>query len=115
MLPTAMIVDDNKEMRETLKSMVNDLVTVVDECEDGGEVMQHYRLSHPDFVLMDIAMKSVDGIRATRTLIKEFPEAKVVIVSNYGDDEMKQEAHDAGSIGFVQKEYLKELRSILTR
>jgi DNA-binding NarL/FixJ family response regulator len=113
MLPTAMIVDDNKEMRETLKSMVHDLVTVVDECEDGAEVMEHYRSSHPDFVLMDIAMKTVDGIRATRTLMKEFPDAKVVMVSNYDDEEMKLEALKAGSIGYVQKEYLNAIKQFL--
>jgi len=110
---TVCIVDDNKEMRETLKSMVSDLVTVVDECQDGSEVMQHYRNSHPDFVLMDIAMKTVDGIRATKSLMKEFPEAKVVIVSNYGDEEIMAEALKAGSIGFVQKEYLNAIKQFL--
>lgn len=112
-MQTVMIVDDNKEMRETLKSLVGDLASVVDECEDGSEVMQHYRASHPDFVLMDIAMKSVDGIRATRTLMKEFPDAKVVMVSNYDDEEMKLEAMKAGSIGYVQKEYLNEIKHFL--
>ncbi|NUN70177.1 MAG: response regulator, partial [Bacteroidetes bacterium] len=61
MLPTAMIVDDNMEMRATLKSVVRDYATVVDECTDGSEVIQHYRASHPDFVLMDIAMKKIDS------------------------------------------------------
>jgi two-component system response regulator DegU len=110
MLPTVMIVDDNKEMRETLKSLVGSMVNVVDECEDGSEVMQHYRTSHPDFVLMDIAMKSMDGIRATSLLIKEFPDAKVVMVSNYDDEEMKTEALKAGSIGYVHKEYLNAIK-----
>lgn len=108
-----MIVDDNTEMRATLKSVVRDYATVVDECTDGSEVIQHYRASHPDFVLMDIAMKTVDGIRATRTLMEEFPDAKVVMVSNYDDEEMKLEAMKAGSIGYVQKEYLNELKLFL--
>lgn len=110
MLPTAMIVDDNKEMRETLKSVVANMVSVVDECEDGADVIQHYRASHPDFVLMDIAMKNIDGIRATRMLIKEFPDAKVVMVSNYDGEEIMSEALKAGSIGYVHKEYLTSIK-----
>lgn len=108
-----MIVDDNKEMRATLKSVVREYATVVDECTDGSEVVQHYRNSHPDFVLMDIAMKNIDGIRATKMLMKEFPGAKIVIVSNYGDEEIRQEAARAGGVGFVQKENLRDLRDLL--
>lgn len=113
MLPTAMIVDDNKEMRDTLRSVVRGLVTVVDECQDGSEVMEHYRSSHPDFVLMDIAMKTVDGILATKMLLKEFPSAKVVMVSNYEGEEIRAEAMKAGSIGYVHKEQLRDIRMIL--
>lgn len=108
-----MIVDDNKEMRETLKSVVRDYVTVIDECTDGSEVIQHYRNSHPDFVLMDIAMKKVDGIRATKMLLKEYPEAKVVMVSNYDGEEIKYEALTAGSIGYVHKEFLNTIKQYL--
>ncbi|MFZ4619888.1 MAG: response regulator [Bacteroidota bacterium] len=110
MLPTAMIVDDNMEMRATLKSVVRDYATVVDECTDGTEVLQHYRNTHPDFVLMDIAMKNIDGIRATKMLLKEYPDAKVVMVSNFDDEEIKTEAMNAGSIGYVHKEYLVTLK-----
>lgn len=106
-----MIVDDNKEMRETLKNVVSGYATVVDECTDGSEVVEHYRASHPDVVLMDIAMKNIDGIRATKMLIKEFPDAKVVMVSNYEGEEIKVEAMNAGSVGYVHKEYLAMLRS----
>lgn len=113
MLPTAMIVDDNMEMRATLKSVVRDYATIVDECTDGSEVLQHYRASHPDFVLMDIAMKKIDGIRATKMLLKEYPDAKVVMVSNYDDEEIKTEAMNAGSIGYVHKEHLSDIRVML--
>ncbi len=108
-----MIVDDNTEMRATLKSIVRDYVTVVDECTDGSEVLQHYRNSHPDFVLMDISMKKIDGIRATKMLLKEFPEAKVLIVSNYDGEEIKSEAMQAGSIGYVHKEFLNTIKQYL--
>jgi DNA-binding NarL/FixJ family response regulator len=115
MLPTAMIVDDNSEMRATLRSVVREYATVIDECTDGSEVVQHYRTSHPDFVLMDIAMKKVDGIRATKMLLKEYPDAKVVMVSNFDDEEIKTEAMIAGSIGYVHKEFLNTLKRYFTQ
>ncbi|NUN68477.1 MAG: response regulator transcription factor [Bacteroidetes bacterium] len=110
MLPTAMIVDDNTEMRATLRSVMQDYAMIVDECTDGSDVVQHYRNSRPDIVLMDIAMKTVDGIRATRMLLKEYPDARVVMVSNYDDEEIRTEAMRAGSIGYVHKEYLGEVK-----
>ncbi|MCA0447040.1 MAG: response regulator transcription factor [Bacteroidetes bacterium] len=110
MLPTVVIVDDNREMRETLKSIIHDLATVVDECEDGSEVLNCYNRLKPDWVLMDISMKKMDGISATKILISQFPDAKVVIVSNYDDDEMKKESEQAGSTGFVPKEKLSSVR-----
>lgn len=113
-MPTAMIVDDNKEMRDVVRSLVEDIAIVVDECDDGSEVLQHYRTSHPDVVLMDIAMKKIDGITATKMLRTEFPNAKVVMVSNYEDDEMKSEAAAAGSIAFVRKDDLIDLRFYIT-
>lgn len=110
---TAMIVDDNQEMRETLKSILTGTAVVVDECQDGSEVLEHYRHSHPDYVLMDIAMRSVDGLRATRILLKEFPEAKVVIVSQFDGEEIRFEAKQAGSVGYVHKESLNQVLKLL--
>lgn len=106
MLHTAMIVDDNKEMRETLKSVLSGLVTVVDECEDGDEVLTHYRHTRPDIILMDIAMKRMDGLRAMKELLLEYPNARVVVISQYDGDEIREEAKKSGSIGFVHKEQL---------
>ena len=110
MLPTAMIVEDNKEMRDVIRLLVEDIATIVDECDDGSEVLHHYRSSHPDVVFMDIAMKKIDGITATKMLRTEFPYAKVVMVSNYEDAEMKSEAAAAGSVAYVQKDNLIDLR-----
>lgn len=109
-MQTAIIVDDNRGMRETLKNIITDYVSVVAECEDGSEIVESYRIHHPDWVFMDISMKDLDGITATRLLIKEFPDAKVVMVSNFEDEEIKKMTELAGSIGFIQKEKLQNIR-----
>ena len=108
---TAIIVDDNRGMRETLRNIITDYVSVVAECEDGSEIVESYRIHHPDWVFMDISMKNVDGVTATKLLTKEFPEAKVIMVSNYEDEEIKRMTELAGSIGFIQKEKLQNIRN----
>jgi len=107
---TAIIVDDNREMRETLRNIIMEYVSVVAECEDGNEIVESYRIHHPDWVFMDISMKHVDGVTATKLLTTEFPDAKVVMVSNFEDPEMEQLAETAGSFGYVQKERLQLVR-----
>lgn len=87
-----MILDDNQEMPETLKSILS-----------GTAV----------YVLMEITMRSIEGLRAARILLKEFPDAKVVIVSQYDGEEIRFEAKQAGSVGYVLKESLNKVLKIL--
>ncbi len=106
-----LIVDDNREMRETLKTILSGFAEVVGECEDGTEVLASFGSGNPDWVLMDVAMKEMDGITATKLLLHRFPEARVLIVSNYTDSELIREAELAGSFAFVSKENLMGIRT----
>jgi len=67
----------------------------------------------PDWVLMDWEMKQVNGLTATRDLLVSFPEAKVLIVTNYDEQCLPQEAKDVGAIGFVLKDNLVRILEIL--
>ena len=55
---------------------------------------------------MDIVMKNVDGIMATRQIIAAFPQARIVIVTDYNEGELRQAAHEAGACQYVVKENL---------
>jgi CheY-like chemotaxis protein len=108
-----LIVEDNPAMRRLLRRMLADVAEEITECSDGGEVLDTYTRLQPDWVLMDIEMAAMDGIRATRQLIAAFPEAKVVTVTHYDDRVLRTAAQQAGACGYVLKENLLELRGLL--
>lgn len=108
-----LIVDDNPAVRRMIARVVSDLADEIHECEDGAEVLAAYRQSHPDFVLMDIAMKGVDGITATRQIIAAFPGARVIMVTGHGDEPLRAAAREAGACGYVLKENLLAIRELI--
>lgn len=110
-----LIVEDNDRVREITKNLVLDFATAIYECRDGAEALSAYTEHRPDWVLMDIKMGKVDGLTATRQIKAADPEAKIVIVTNYNDDEMREAARCAGASEYVTKENLIELRQILLR
>jgi two-component system NarL family response regulator len=108
-----LIVEDHAEMRELLKSLVSPLAGAVHECGDGAEALSAYALSQPDWVLMDIEMKGMDGIAATRRIKAAFPQARIVIVTNHDEAELRESARAAGAVEYVLKENLLDLRRLL--
>ena len=106
-----LIVDDHAAFRKTIREFLP--AGVVIECADGREVLDCYAAEHPDWVLMDIEMGSLDGLTATRQLKARFPEARVIIVSNHGEEEFRQAARDLGACGFVHKANLEDLSSLI--
>jgi CheY-like chemotaxis protein len=108
-----LIVEDNAKMRRMLKSLVADLVSTVHECSDGAEALAAYTAQRPDWVFMDIAMKELDGISATRALKDAYPEARIIIVTSYDDAELRAAARQAGACGYVLKENLLALRELI--
>jgi two-component system response regulator DegU len=110
-----LIVEDNRQMRSLLKSLLSNLAETIFECTDGSEALEFYRRHRPDCVLMDIKMESVDGIDATRQIIDAFPTARVIIVTDYDDTELRDAAREAGACDYVVKENLLNLGRILTQ
>lgn len=108
-----MIVEDNEPMRRMIRSIVADLAERIDECGDGAEAYARYADRRPDWVLMDIAMPVMDGITATRGIIADFPDARVLIVTDYDDAELRAKAREAGALGYLLKDNLLDLRLLL--
>lgn len=107
-------MEDNYQMRRLIKSVVGDLAEAIFECCDGSEALDAYRAQRPDWVLMDIEMTRLDGISATRQIKAAFPDARVVIVTEYDHPDWREEARCAGACEYVLKENLFELRRIVT-
>lgn len=113
-----LIVDDDGPMRELIKRIVRDLVDEVCECEDGGGALAMYAAGHlhgglPDWVLMDIRMRDVDGLAATEQIIRFYPQAQILIVTSHNDASLREAARKAGARGYVLKENLFEIQQWL--
>ena len=108
-----LIVEDSSRMRRTIRSLLAGAAHQLFECEDGSGVLAACQANRPDWVLMDIGLKEVDGIALTGILKEAFPDAKVVIVTEYDDDRLRQRAKHAGAVAYVLKEDLFQLRLLL--
>lgn len=108
-----LIVEDNPTVRKLIRRAVADLASEVRECEDGSLSLVAYESFWPDVVLMDVRMPGMDGLAATRVLRAKYPEVRVVIVTDYSDEEVRTAALDAGACGFALKHNLTELEGIV--
>ena len=105
-----LIVEDDRPMRELIKRLVGDLVDSFCECSDGTDALAAYESHRPDWVLMDIRMKDVDGLAAAQQITTAWPGARVVIVTSYNDVSLRDAARQAGACGYVLKDNLLEIR-----
>lgn len=108
-----LIVDDNTSVRRLIRSIVASVAEEIQECESGITALAAYLEYHPDFVLMDIEMKELDGIAATVQIKAAHPAAKIIMVTNYDDAELREAARDAGACGYVLKHSLLEVNAVL--
>jgi DNA-binding NarL/FixJ family response regulator len=100
-----LVADDDDLMRAGLRAVLSSDATldVVGEAGDGRAAVEAARRLRPDVVLMDVRMPDVDGIEATRALAEALPEARVLILTTFEDDEYIFGALDAGASGFLLK------------
>jgi CheY-like chemotaxis protein len=108
-----LIVEDNEHMRRTIKSLLGDLVTQFHECSDGSQALAAYTEHQPDWVLMDIEMGQVDGLTATKQIKAAYPDARIIIVTNYDEPALRETAQAAGAFDYVLKENLFTLSQML--
>jgi DNA-binding NarL/FixJ family response regulator len=108
-----LLVDDNNRIRNVMKNIYSSHFEEVIECGDGADAVLAYNESRPDWVVMDIKMKTMDGIEATEKIISSNPEAKVIIVSQYNDETTIDAVKKAGAIGFVSKENLSRVIEVI--
>ena len=108
-----LIAEDNSLMRNMLRSLVEDLASEIVECADGEAALRLYEKHHPAWVLMDVSMRPVDGLSATRAIRDRFQSARVVIVTEHDDAETRRCAFEAGASQFFSKDYLLPLRALI--
>jgi two-component system response regulator NreC len=100
-----LVVDDHTIVRDgicALLALAPD-IEVVGEAGNGREALGKVRQLAPDVVLMDIAMPVMDGLEATRRIHKEFPGTKVLVLTQYTEEEYIFSIIEAGAQGFLSK------------
>jgi two-component system response regulator DegU len=107
------IVDDSPNMREAIKSVLSGLSAEFIESNDGDEAVKEYASRKPDLVIMDIRMGRMDGVSATRAIRAQSPNARVIVVTQYDDNDLRIAARDAGAAGFVLKDDLSLLLNVI--
>lgn len=108
-----MIVDDNASMREMIRDTVCGEEDTVLECSDGTEAVAGYYGFTPDIVLMDVEMKKMDGFTALENIYKQDPGAKIIFVSSHNTSSFRTKAMQLNAKGFVPKENLTELNTLI--
>jgi NarL family two-component system response regulator LiaR len=98
-------VDDHEMVRIGVSSYLSAQpdIEVVGEADDGKKGVELALLLRPDIILMDLVMKEMDGIEATRQIIEQWPEAKIIIVTSFLDDEKVYPALEAGATSYMLK------------
>ncbi|MFO7741725.1 MAG: response regulator transcription factor [Anaerolineae bacterium] len=101
-----MLVDDHQMVRNGLSTflLVHDDLELVGEAGDGEQALTIFERVRPDVVLMDLKMPRMDGVEATQALLKRDPEARVIALTSFKDEELVQRALDAGAIGYLLKD-----------
>ena len=103
---TVLIADDHPMMRTGLTQLLEatDDLQVVATASDGAEAVELEERHRPDVVLMDISMPGIDGVEATRRIMAARPEAHVVMLTSFAEQERVLAALDAGAIGYLLKD-----------
>lgn len=106
----ALIVDDHQIVREGLSLLLGDVpeVEVVGAAADAAEALALTEALQPDVVLMDLNLPGADGIEATDAIRTRFPQVNVLVLTTFGDDDLVRRAIQAGAIGYLLKDVLKD-------
>jgi len=101
-------------MRTLIRSVLRDVTHEFVECSDGAEAVVTFPIERPDWTLMDIVMPGMDGLTATRRIKAQFPEARILIMTQHVNLKLRDSALLAGATGFLAKDELTRLEGIIT-
>lgn len=105
-----LLIDDHLLLLEGLKAVLENepSIHVVGTIADPSQLLEELLQLRPDVILMDIRIKSHNGLTLTKSITQQFPHIKVIILSGYDDDAYVQVSQNAGAKAFMTKEQSNE-------
>ena len=104
-----MVVDDSRLVRVQLEDVLKGTdYEIAAHCRSGEDAIERYAEVQPDLVTMDIIMQGMDGLDAAEIILKEHPDARIVMISSLAYDDTYDRARAIGVRGFVDKPFHKE-------
>ena len=102
---TVLLVDDHALVRRGFRRMIEDdpEITVVGEASDGKQGVELAQQLKPRVIVMDFAMPNMDGVQATREILRHLPKTAILILSMYSEENYVRNAFDAGALGYILK------------
>jgi len=110
---TVLLVDDHHGIRELEKSIFSSLFDTFYESTSGEDAITIYKTYKPDWVLMDYKMRGISGIEALKKIKENDAGAKIIMVTQFEDADLKKKAIDSGVVAFVSKEKLSTIKNII--
>ena len=108
-----LIADDNKRMREFIKYIVNEQGHTTVEASNGLMAVDNFMFHKPEIVLMDIKLKVMDGIEAAAIIRKISSIVKIIMVTDYNEESLKEKSFKVGANEYLLKENLIDLKKII--
>jgi DNA-binding NarL/FixJ family response regulator len=103
---SVLLAEDHTIVRQGLRLLVeaDGDIEIVGEAKTGREAVQMTNELHPEVIVMDIAMPLLNGLEATRQILKTFPDTKILILSAHSDPEYVEQVVKAGALGYLVKQ-----------
>lgn len=101
--PRVLLAEDHEAVAEQLRGVLEPEFEVVALVCDGHALLDAVKVFRPDAIITDIAMPGLDGIAATRAILRENPDARIVFVTVHGEPALVQQGLAAGALGYVLK------------
>lgn len=100
-----LIADDHAIVREGLRTLIRSQsgMKLVGEASDGSQVVEKARALQPDVIVMDLVMPRKDGLEAIKEIMDKNPQARILVLTSYGEDEKVYAAVKAGALGYLLK------------
>jgi len=100
-----LLVDDHRHIHQIVMTLLTDVddIELVGQASNGNEALLLYLEHRPDIVLMDIMMPGMGGLETTRRLRQQYPDSKIIVLSNFQDDEIVRDLLKEGAVGYILK------------